>query len=109
MNFAINYSPQAAALLQSDEIELDYFKTPPWPNMISEAETLRPIAIHFNLLAGQTEDPNWQELEHFLTGTSTRYINTPLGIKPSEIPQIPANERPDDRQHQKVLEVCWYR
>ncbi len=103
MNFAINYSPQAAVLLQGGQIELDYFKTPPWPYMIAEAERLRPIAVHFNLRSGSLKEPNWQEIENFLATTQTRYVNSHLGINPSEMPQIPANERPNLDQRQKVL------
>ena len=104
MKFAINYSSQAAELLQAGKIELDYFKTPPWPGMIAEAEVLRPIAVHFNLRAGEIDDPDLQEIETFLENTSTQYVNTHLGIKPNELPQIPANDRPIDFQSQEVLE-----
>ena len=104
MNFAINYSPQAAELLRDGKIELDNFKTPPWPDMISEAEILRPIAVHFNLRAGEVDEPDWPAIEHFLAITPTRFINSHLGIKPSEISHIPANKRPKKHQRQEVLE-----
>lgn len=104
MKLAINYSPQAAELLRNGQIKLDYFKTPPWPDMIAEAELLRPIAVHFNLRAGKPDEPDWQEIEYFLAKTSTHYVNTHLGITTREMPQIPVNERPNDNQRQQVLE-----
>jgi len=104
MKFSLNYSPQAADLLRKGQIELDFFKTPPWPDMIAEAEKLCPIRVHFNLGAGDQEEPNWREIESFLAKTSTLYINTHLGIKCSEMPHIPANEHPSTTQRAEILD-----
>jgi len=104
MKFAINYSPQAADLFRKSKIELDYFKTPPWPDMIAEAENLSPIMVHFNLRAGDFEEPNWTEIEGFLAKTSTVYINTHLGIKCNEMPHIPAYEPPNNQQRAEILD-----
>jgi len=104
MKFAINYSPTAAELLRKGQIELDYFKTPPWPDMIADAEVLRPIMVHFNLKAGSLEEPNWGEIEHYLATTDTAYVNTHLGIGVKEMPHIPPHESPDAAQHQEVFE-----
>jgi hypothetical protein len=52
INLAINYSPQAAQLMAECRIEFDYFKCPDWPGMISEAQKLKPVAVHFTLIAG---------------------------------------------------------
>lgn len=55
MQLAINYSPRAADLIRSGQIEIDYFKTPDWQWMVDEAKSLRPVAIHFSLEAGNNE------------------------------------------------------
>ena len=104
MKFAINYSPEAAALVRKGQIDLDYFKTPPWPDMITEAEVLRPITVHFNLKAGSLVEPDWAEIEHYLATTATVYVNTHLGIGAKEMPHMPPHEAPDASQRQEVLE-----
>lgn len=80
MDFAINYSPQAEALVAAGSIEIDYFKTPPWPEMIARAEVYRPAAVHFNLRAGsgQLHQNDWGEIEAVLATTPTRYVNLHL-------------------------------
>ncbi|MEA3350412.1 MAG: DUF692 family protein [Chloroflexota bacterium] len=110
MHFAINYSPQAAQLLAAGKIEIDYFKTPPWPDMIAKAKKYRPVAVHFPLRAGtgKLHQTNWAEIEAFLTSTATFYVNAHLvadardGIpfdcdnpSPGEIEQIIANTHAD--------------
>lgn len=52
MQFAINYSPQSAALVEAGQIEIDRFKcSEDWPNHIAAAQKLRPIYVHYNLRA----------------------------------------------------------
>jgi hypothetical protein len=52
MKFAINYSTQAAKLVAQDDINIHRFKCPDWPDLVSEASRLRPVAILFTLKAG---------------------------------------------------------
>lgn len=81
MDFAINYSPQAAALVADGTIEIDYFKTPSWPDMIARAAAIRPVAVHFNLRAGTGQlatDTDWQMIKSTLEQTGTRYVNLHL-------------------------------
>lgn len=48
MQFAINYSPQAADLLQNGAVQIDRFKCAnDWPHLIPLARAHRPIYIHF--------------------------------------------------------------
>ncbi len=50
MQFAINYSPQAADLLQSGAIQIDRFKcASDWPHLIPLAREHRPVYVHFVL------------------------------------------------------------
>jgi len=104
MKFCINYSPQAAALVKSGKIEVDFFKTPPWPDMIAEAQELRPAKVHFNLRAGSLQEPDIGVINTFLSNTSTNLINTHLGIKADEMPHIPPNQTPGLKQRQEVTD-----
>jgi uncharacterized protein (UPF0276 family) len=104
MKLAMNYSPQAAELVRKGQIELDYFKTPPWPNMIDEAALLRPIKVHFNLKAGNAAEPDWAEIDQFLATTETAYVNTHLMIGVNDMPHIPLHAAPNAAQHQEVFE-----
>lgn len=80
MDFAINYSPQAAELLAAGNIEFDFFKTPPWPEMIAKAERFRPVAVHFDLRAGggNLDQINWSEINDIFDATATRFLNIHL-------------------------------
>lgn len=49
MDFALNYSPQAAELLTGGHIMLDRFKCPEWPDLIATARACIPVYIHFDL------------------------------------------------------------
>ncbi len=107
MLYAINYSPQAAALLRKGQIELDRFKCPPWPDMIAEAERLRPIAVHFGLRAGPGNletSIRWDEIEHFLKVTETAYVNIHLAIRADEMPHLPYNHPLQGGEKQQVIE-----
>ena len=85
MHLAINYSPAAAKLVQAGVIEIDYFKTPDWDWMVEEAQSLRPVAVHFTLEAGNGSlgDVNWDAVEHLSQTTATPYINLHLDSRQS--------------------------
>ncbi|MEN8173430.1 MAG: DUF692 family multinuclear iron-containing protein [Chloroflexota bacterium] len=107
MKFAINYSPQAAVLIESGKIKIDYFKTPPWPDMIAEAEKLSPVAIHFNIRTAGIEAmraKDWDAVEAFLSSTSTAYVNTHLSVWAKEMPHIPVDDPPTQAHKDEVIE-----
>ena len=106
MQFAINYSPQAAELVESQTIEIDFFKTPPWPDMIAQAERLRPVKVHFDLRAGtgNLEHKDWGQVEHFLASTATAFVNVHLGVRASEMPEIPVDDPPTSEIKAAVAE-----
>jgi uncharacterized protein (UPF0276 family) len=104
VHFAINYSPQAAKLLKNSQIEIDYFKTPPWPDMIAKAETLRPIAVHFDLRPASLDKLDWSTIDEILAITSTTYINFHLGVKVVDMPHFPVNEMPGFRLREQLVE-----
>jgi uncharacterized protein len=93
MNFAINYSSQAAELFRSGQIQVDRFKCPDWPWMIEEASILCPVAVHFNLTVGNgsVRDIDWDCTLRLLESTSTPYLNFHLESRRHDFPDIPAD------------------
>lgn len=105
MNFSINYSPQAAQLLSEGKIEIDTFKTPPWPEMIAKAEQYRPVAVHFSLRVGngQLHNTDWAEIEAVLKNTATAFVNVHLAVRADEIPGIDS-DRPSPLHKAQIIE-----
>lgn len=77
MKLAVNFSPQAAGLLQTGQIQFDLFKAPNWQDMVSEAISLWPVYVHFDLSVGDGRLANvdWPEVEEFLEKTGTKTVN----------------------------------
>jgi uncharacterized protein (UPF0276 family) len=88
MNFAINFSHKTAALVAKGLIDIDYFKCPDWPDLISEALRYRPIAVHFTLRAGTGLLPqtDWGHIEQMLQLTKTPYVNLHLETRTNDFP-----------------------
>jgi uncharacterized protein (UPF0276 family) len=94
--FALNYSAQAATLVRRGRLHLDFFKCPPWPEMVATARQVLPVYIHFPLAVGlghgdavdmsaaHRRGPNgygpadWQAVEDWLQQTATSYVNLHL-------------------------------
>ncbi len=93
IQFAINYSPQAEALLHAGQIRIDRFKCPDWPDLVATALVSRPAAVHFDLHAGGPEpmpfDADLIDRLAGLTGTPT--VNTHLHARASGYPDIPVD------------------
>jgi uncharacterized protein len=106
MEFAINYSNEADKLLSAGKIEIDYFKTPPWPDMIAAAEKLRPVKVHFELEAGsgKVQTMDWTEIEHILANTATQFVNLHLEVKAKYLPHIPVDEIPTVAHRDEIFE-----
>jgi len=77
MQFAINYSPQAAALLQQGAIQIDRFKCPNWDWLIAEAIQIAPVYVHFDLKVGDGSivHRDWGEIVRQIAMTGTPYLN----------------------------------
>jgi uncharacterized protein len=77
MKLAVNYSPQAAELIKSGQIEFDLFKTPNWHDMVSDAHKFLPVYVHFDLRSGDghLNTVDWPEIDDFLVKTGTQMIN----------------------------------
>jgi len=91
MDFAINFSTQAAVLFGQGRLQIDCFKCPDWLDLIEEAGKLCSVAVHFDLQAGrgkiEKKDLRW--IERIVDKTQTPYINLHLEAKKSDYPQIP--------------------
>ncbi|MEQ8675778.1 MAG: DUF692 family protein [Aggregatilineales bacterium] len=87
MRFAMQYSPQAIALLESGQITIDLFKCPDWDDLIALASAHRPVYVHFPLMAGRGFDNvDWDKLERHLKQTGTRFVNMHLGPYTADFP-----------------------
>lgn len=112
MNLSINYSPQAAALLDAGKIQLDFFKCPDWPDLIVQAQQFRPAAVHFEIIAsaGNLSQKDWSLVERLLQETGTYYINIHLASNIKDFPGFDINyQQPSQRQEiiDKLLaDVC---
>src|SRR3972149_2965400 len=76
MNLALNYSQAAAELVADRRIDIDYFKCPDWPDMITEARRYRPVAVHFSLRAGTglLHETDWAFIDRLLQLTGTPFV-----------------------------------
>lgn len=100
MNFAINYSTQAAVLCEQGRLPVDRFKCPDWPDLIEEAKALRPVAVHFNIQAGRGKlrKKDLERIYRIADQTQTPYINLHLEAKAGDYPQIPLDSnQPEHR------------
>ncbi len=88
MYLAINYSQPAAELFRAGIIHVDYFKTPNWQWLVEEARQLRPVAVHFNLDAGNGSllDMDWENIQQLAEATDTPYINLHLDSRQKYYP-----------------------
>lgn len=77
MRFAINWSTEAAALLRAGRIEVDLFKCPDWPEVVTPARELRPSYVHFPLSIGKGQANDWDfaQIEQWLETTETTFVN----------------------------------
>jgi uncharacterized protein (UPF0276 family) len=92
MNLAINYSTQAAALLQAGQIRLDRFKCPNWPHLVAEARQFGPVAVHFGFQAGQGRLPDdWEPTRRLLQETGTPYVSLHLNPIGQDFPDLPVD------------------
>lgn len=104
MYFALNFSPEAAKLIAAGRININYFKTPPWPEMIEQARQTRPVAVHFELDAGPgITAADLEGIADILAGTATRYVNLHLDAKSKHFALDLSALKPEERKN-RVLE-----
>jgi len=87
MRLALNYSPQAAGLLQEGSVTFDLWKCPDWPDLIATAKEQLPVYIHFGLLAGRgdLDTVNWERIEELRAQTDTPYVNLHLTPRANDL------------------------
>ena len=90
MHLALNYSPAAAKLVQSGQIKIDFFKTPNCEWVVKEASILKPVAVHFNLEAGNDNlgEVDWENVQKLSQATGTPYVNLHLDARQSYYPEL---------------------
>jgi uncharacterized protein (UPF0276 family) len=106
MNLAINYSRPAAKLVQSDEIEIDYFKTPDWEWIVEEAKAFKPVAVHYTLEAGNNSlgEVDWNKVRKLCQLTNTPYINLHLDARQSYYPDLAVDTK-DSQDIDRVYKI----
>ena len=107
MKLAVNYSDATAELLRRGHVNFDYFKTPAWPDLVATARALRPVNVHFPLLAGYGsgrardgetgQPPDWGKIEALLAQTGTPLVNVHMVAPPHAYPGVPLDS--DDPMH----------
>lgn len=98
MQFALNYSPQAAQALNDGTIQIDRFKCPPWDDLTRDAVALKPVYIHFSLVTGGLAKTDWMEIERWLRKTDTPKVNIHLFAREQDLPGITQQPEADARQ-----------
>jgi uncharacterized protein len=88
MQLAVNYTPQAAALLDAGQIDFDLYKCPDWPHVIEQARRQRPAYVHFPLHAGRgrLDQVDWSTIEALLQHTDTHFVNVHLAPHSADFP-----------------------
>ncbi|HSQ25733.1 MAG TPA: DUF692 family protein [Anaerolineales bacterium] len=88
MKLAVNYSTQAAVLLRNSLIKIDFFKCPDWPDLILEAQQHAPVAVHFNLTAGngRLHKTKWDQVKQLKGETNTPYVSLHLESSAKDFP-----------------------
>ncbi|HLL87925.1 MAG TPA: DUF692 family protein [Tepidisphaeraceae bacterium] len=87
MEFALNYSHEAAALVRDGRLAIDRFKVPDWPEQIGVAGALRPVYVHFPLHAATLpDDAALNAVDRMAAETCTTFINVHLMAYAREFP-----------------------
>ncbi|MFN8373888.1 MAG: DUF692 family protein [Anaerolineae bacterium] len=83
MKFALNYSPEAAALLDEKLIHIDLYKCAAWDDMIATASQQLPVYVHFPLMTAYGVEMDLERVEKLRTQTQTPYVNMHLSARAS--------------------------
>ena len=107
MQFAINYSPQAEALLRAGKIDVDYFKCPDWDDLIAAARALKPVYVHFPLAVGRGKlgEVDWAKVDRLLAETRTPLVNVHLSPHSDDYPEGVSADEVIDCMYAELGEV----
>lgn len=106
MKLAVNYSPGLAALVRTEQVQIDLFKCPAWDSVVDEAQKLLPAYVHLPLVVGkgigtawnsERKAPvDWDEIDGWLAKTISPYVNLHLETTLHSYPHIPRNSTRTD-------------
>jgi hypothetical protein len=90
MQLAINWSPEAAELLEAGVIQFDLYKCPDWPDLVADAQAQQAAYIHFPLAIGKGQMPRWNfsEIQNWLSKTDTRFVNCHVLPDRQQFPEV---------------------
>lgn len=87
---AVNFSPEAAALVTSGQVIIDLFKVPDWDDLIAAARELRPVYVHFpNQIGAAREKPETELAAELMRATGTVNLNVHCAPSRERFPDIP--------------------
>lgn len=77
MPLVVNYSSALDRLLREGALDCDLIKCPEWENIITRAETLRPVHVHFEIAlgSGRVNRLDLKLIERLLDSTATPHLN----------------------------------
>lgn len=112
MKYAVNYSPVLAELVQAGEVQVACFKCPAWPDLLDEAQKIRPVYVHFPLGVGSgigcpvdEETKGAADLDRIaelLEMTGTPFVNTHFIPRGELYPEIRHGSR-EPRHIEQVI------
>jgi len=86
---AVNFSPQAAALVASGEVTVDLFKVPDWDDLIAAAGELLPLYVHFpNQIGAAREKPDVPRGVRYMRETGTQRFNVHAAPSRERFPDL---------------------
>jgi len=86
---AVNFSPQAASLVEAGSVAVDLFKVPDWDDLISAARELLPVYVHFpNQIGAAREKPEVARAVPLLRETGTQHFNVHVAPSRERFPDI---------------------
>ena len=90
MRFAVNYSVPMEKLLREGAVDCDLLKCPEWENIVSAARPLRPVYVHFEIVAGNRgfDHLDFDLIQAMLASTQTPHLNCHLNAPANYSPQI---------------------
>ena len=91
MEFAINYSVEAADLLAAGKIRVDRIKCADWPDMIATARELGPVYVHFPFDVGSRSgrEADFDRADQMARQTNTPYVNFHIVSYDRDFPEFP--------------------
>jgi len=98
MDLAVNYSAAMADLVARGLAEVDRYKCPAWPDLVSKITGDVPLYVHCPLRVGagtgtpidteKNTSPDWGAMEAMLIATDTPWFSAHMGPQPDDHPDL---------------------